>query len=198
MHISDAWVSVSLITASWKPWPGVFKKAFTLRSWLPSAVLRQLGHGCRRGDGEAVPKWDLHLQDQVKRYTHFPEVNLFLGEEGHGMPPSILVIPRLWFRIVFMPWPAERRAATSCSLTALTRQLCPESHFRRPECHQQSTLNRKARIGQHLTFSCGRLQARQQIQKITSYSQWSVKISSVGKIPHGFALNVRHLSMAQS
>lgn len=72
-------------------------------------------------DRKAVPKLDLHFQDQMKYNAHFPEVKLFLeGAKGNGIPSSILVIPQPWFQIVLIPWPMERLAVKFCSLKALT------------------------------------------------------------------------------
>lgn len=73
-----------------------------------------------QGDRKAVPKLDLHFQDQMKHNAHFPEVKLFLeGEKGNGIPSSILVIPQPWFQIVLISWPMERLAVKFCSLKAL-------------------------------------------------------------------------------
>ena len=70
-----------------------------------------------RADGKATPKLDLHLQGQVEHSAWSPKAKLLLeGEEGNGIPSSIFVIPQLWFRIIFTPWPRESLASKFCSL----------------------------------------------------------------------------------
>ena len=92
------------------------------------------GMDAGRADGEAMPKLDLHLQDPVEHNACSPEARLLLeGEEGNGIPSSILVIPQLWFQIIFIPRPRENLASKFCSL--LYSNCVGGAHLRHSSLH---------------------------------------------------------------
>lgn len=96
-----------------------------------------------RADGKAMPKLDLHLQGQVEHNAGSPETRVLLeGEDGNGIPSSILVIPQLWFQVIITPWPRESLASNKQQLLWGAASDIP--------AFTESNFNRKLRRGEHL------------------------------------------------